>query len=212
MGAPPLPWSLQTLVEQMASGTATPRLEAVRCGSAPSSMGVGTKVTNERGHGIGGDPPSPPQHVGVLPPLSAFLLGPQLICPFKQGFQSVHRVKGPDGCPGASDTNKAHWRVQCGAGETDTAARCPSGNTDLTPLDRHREIFFLQVCVCWRDHGLSTHPVFGEMPPATRRRAASQKEYQCSEVLRGSQSLPITPQERLLPLSHSVLHHLKKYI
>ena len=56
------------------------------------------------------------------------------------------------------------------------------------------------------------HPVFGEMPPATRRRAASQKEYQCSEVLRGSQSLPITPQERLLPLSHSVLHHLKKYI
>ena len=67
MGAPPLPWPLQTLVEQMASGTATPRLEAVRCGSAPSSLGVGTKVTNEQGHGIGGDPPSSPQHMGGPP-------------------------------------------------------------------------------------------------------------------------------------------------
>ena len=126
---------------------------------------------------------------------------------FIQGFRSVHRVKGPVRCPGVSDTNTAPWRVQRGAGEADTAARCPSGTQISRPWMGTGRSFSCRSGSAGGIMASPPHPLFGEMPPATRSRAASQKEYQCSEVLRGSESLPITPQERFLPWSHSVLHH-----
>lgn len=121
------------------------------------SRGAGTVITDGTRTALGRSTIYPPA-CEVIPRLSTFLLGPWLICSFRQSFLSVHKVKGPVRYPGVSDANKANWRVQHAAGEADAAARCRSEKTGLTPLDQQKEILLLQARGCWRDHDLSTQP------------------------------------------------------
>lgn len=89
-----------------------------------------------RGFGRGDPPPS----CVDIPPLSAFLLGPWLICSLKPCGLSVHEINGP----GVYNANKwepltAHWRVQRGVGErlqqqgADQRKSHTSGQTQSAP-------------------------------------------------------------------------------
>lgn len=133
------------------------------------SSGLGTKVTTNGNTALGVIHHLPPSTWGPstfidLPPGSPAHL-------FIQARFSECPYQSPVRCPGVSDTNKAHWRVQRGAEEADTAARCLSGTQISCPGWAQGDF----SCRSGSAEGIMAsppHPLFGEMPPATRSRVA----------------------------------------